>query len=42
VVATPEAYGKIPRVSVKSVEFWFDFGSPTSYLAWTQLPALRS
>lgn len=24
----------------KSVEFFFDFGSPTSYLAWTQLPAL--
>lgn len=24
----------------KTVEFWFDFGSPASYLAWTQLPAL--
>lgn len=24
----------------KSVEFYFDFGSPASYLAWTQLPAL--
>jgi len=24
----------------KSVEFYFDFGSPTSYLAYTQLPAL--
>jgi 2-hydroxychromene-2-carboxylate isomerase len=24
----------------KTVEFLFDFGSPTSYLAWTQLPAL--
>ncbi len=24
----------------KSVEFYFDFGSPTTYLAWTQLPAL--
>jgi 2-hydroxychromene-2-carboxylate isomerase len=23
-----------------SVEFFFDVGSPTSYLAWTQLPAL--
>lgn len=24
----------------KQVEFYFDFGSPTSYLAWTQLPAM--
>ena len=24
----------------KSVEFWFDVGSPASYLAWTQLPQL--
>jgi 2-hydroxychromene-2-carboxylate isomerase len=24
----------------KSVEFYFDFGSPTTYLAWTQLPRL--
>ena len=24
----------------KTIEFWFDFGSPTAYLAWTQLPAL--
>lgn len=24
----------------KSVEFYFDFGSPTSYLAYTQLPGL--
>jgi 2-hydroxychromene-2-carboxylate isomerase len=24
----------------KQVEFYFDFGSPTSYLAWTQLPAI--
>ena len=24
----------------KSVEFYFDFGSPTTYLAWTQLPAI--
>ncbi|MEE1865237.1 2-hydroxychromene-2-carboxylate isomerase [Pseudomonas auratipiscis] len=24
----------------KSVEFFFDLGSPASYLAWTQLPAL--
>ena len=24
----------------RSVEFFFDFGSPTSYLAWTHLPGL--
>ena len=24
----------------KRVEFFFDVGSPASYLAWTQLPAL--
>jgi 2-hydroxychromene-2-carboxylate isomerase len=24
----------------KQVEFFFDFGSPTAYLAWTQLPAM--
>ena len=24
----------------KTVEFYFDFGSPAAYLAWTQLPAL--
>lgn len=24
----------------KSVEFFFDFGSPASYLAWTQLPKI--
>jgi 2-hydroxychromene-2-carboxylate isomerase len=24
----------------RRVEFWFDFGSPTAYLAWTQLPAI--
>ncbi|NML47825.1 2-hydroxychromene-2-carboxylate isomerase [Ramlibacter sp. G-1-2-2] len=24
----------------KTVEFWFDLGSPAAYLAWTQLPAL--
>jgi 2-hydroxychromene-2-carboxylate isomerase len=24
----------------RTVEFFFDFGSPTSYLAWTQLPRL--
>ena len=24
----------------KTVEFFFDFGSPASYLAWTQLPRI--
>jgi len=24
----------------KTVDFYFDFGSPTSYLAWTQLPKI--
>lgn len=24
----------------KSVDFYFDYGSPTTYLAWTQLPAI--
>jgi 2-hydroxychromene-2-carboxylate isomerase len=24
----------------RQVEFFFDFGSPTAYLAWTQLPAI--
>ena len=27
-------------MSNKTVEFFFDFGSPASYLAWTQLPAI--
>jgi len=27
---------------MKVFEFWFDFGSTASYLAWTQLPALES
>lgn len=26
----------------KTLEFFFDVGSPTSYLAWTQLPALAA
>lgn len=26
----------------KSVDFYFDFGSPASYLAWTQLPQLSA
>lgn len=27
-------------MGAKTVEFYFDFGSPTAYLAWTQLPAI--
>jgi len=27
---------------MKTFEFWFDFGSTASYLAWTQLPALET
>lgn len=27
---------------MKTVEFYFDFGSPTSYLAWTQLPGIAA
>jgi len=27
---------------MKTVEFWFDVGSPAAYLAWTQLPALAA
>ena len=27
---------------MQSFEFWFDFGSTASYLAWTQLPALEA
>ncbi len=26
----------------KQIEFFFDFGSPTAYLAWTQLPKLAA
>lgn len=26
----------------KTVEFYFDFGSPASYLAWTQLPGIAA
>ncbi|WP_322030301.1 2-hydroxychromene-2-carboxylate isomerase [Paraburkholderia sp. J76] len=26
----------------KTVEFYFDFGSPASYLAWTQVPAIAA
>ena len=26
----------------KTVEFFFDFGSPTTYLAWTQLPLIAA
>lgn len=27
---------------MKNVEFYFDFGSPASYLAWTQLPGIAA
>lgn len=27
---------------MKSFEFWFDFGSPASYLAWTQIPGIEA
>ena len=27
---------------MKSFEFWFDFGSPASYLAWTQIAAIEA
>ncbi|OWW18323.1 2-hydroxychromene-2-carboxylate isomerase [Noviherbaspirillum denitrificans] len=27
-------------MSKKHIDFYFDFGSPTSYLAWTQLPGI--
>lgn len=27
---------------LKTVEFYFDFGSPASYLAWTQLPGIAA
>ena len=26
----------------KQIEFFFDFGSPTAYLAWTQLPKIAA
>ncbi len=26
---------------MKQFEFWFDFGSPASYLAWTQVPVIE-
>jgi 2-hydroxychromene-2-carboxylate isomerase len=26
----------------KSIDFYFDFGSPTAYLAWTQLPKIAA
>jgi len=31
-----------PGKSGKSVEFYFDFGSPTTYLAYTQLPKIAA
>lgn len=26
---------------MKKFEYWFDFGSPAAYLAWTQLPSMQ-
>ena len=26
----------------KTIEIWFDFGSPASYLAWYQLPKIAA
>lgn len=31
-----------PNSSTRSVEFFFDFGSPTTYLAYTQLPKIAA
>lgn len=31
-----------PTSAIKQVEFFFDFGSPTSYLAYTQLPTIAA
>ena len=28
--------------NIKQIEFFFDFGSPTSYLAYTQLPRIAA
>lgn len=36
----PDYHDKRDRPMSKSVEFYFDFGSPTSYLAYTQLPGI--
>src|SRR5204862_5476511 len=30
------------RIMTKFVEFFFDVGSPTTYLAWTQLPHIAA
>jgi 2-hydroxychromene-2-carboxylate isomerase len=32
----------MPNPAAKVIEFWFDFGSPTTYLAHTQLPRIAS
>jgi 2-hydroxychromene-2-carboxylate isomerase len=32
----------MPNPAAKAIEFWFDFGSPTTYLAHTQLPRIAS
>jgi 2-hydroxychromene-2-carboxylate isomerase len=31
-----------PKTSERNVEYFFDVGSPTSYLAWTQLPKIAA
>jgi 2-hydroxychromene-2-carboxylate isomerase len=31
-----------PTTSAREVEYFFDVGSPTSYLAWTQLPRIAA
>ena len=32
----------VPTLARKQVEFYFDFGSPTAYLAYTQLPKITA
>jgi 2-hydroxychromene-2-carboxylate isomerase len=34
--------GNLVNTMSKSFEYFFDFGSPTSYLAWTQLPKIAA
>jgi 2-hydroxychromene-2-carboxylate isomerase len=31
-----------PKISERKIEYFFDVGSPTSYLAWTQLPKIAA
>ena len=30
------------ETTLKTFEFWFDFGSPASYLAWTQIAGIEA